>query len=1043
MTAEILGLELRALEPRILLDAAALATAAETLADDDAESDAAETKASADPDGSESTDQVVEALAALEPAPERTEVVFIDAAVSDYQTLIAGIGDGVEVVILAAERDGVVQIADYLEGRTDIDAIQIFSHGDVGEVRLGNTLLDASSLDAYTDALARIGASLSETGDILLYGCRIGADGAGQAFIDSMAALTGADIAASDDLTGSSALGGDWVLEASTGAIEAANAIGAEALDSYSYVLADPRAGFGTALNLDGTNDFINVADDNSLDLTSDFTIEAWITPTDVAGDERIVNKNGAYAFGMSGSGLQFLTDGSNIVTSSVALSAGTSYHVAMVVSDTTGNGSQDANFYVDGVFVETVVGTDLTIASTANVLEIGSSSAGTGTFWQGQIDEVRIWNDVRTAAEISANQYTPLKGNEAGLAAYWNFDEGSGTTATDRSTNANTGTLTNFALSGSTSNYVTAAIDVEATYAGASTVIAMGGFDTDNDGSTQTDTVTPRIVTLPTKGTLFQTTDGTTSNGTAISANDLVTNADGKVIYVPSGSGLSGTDSYTYKVNDGASDSANTETVNITNAAPRAGFGTALDFDGTNDFVDIVDITGAQLSGAVTIEAWVNFDAFAGNDRIVDLGETGEGDDNIGLFIAGTTGRIQLIHFNGASLNSIRTVAAISLNTWVHVAGVTDGTNGTIYINGVAQPLNQHFINGADQGDPKDTTAAMSGITSVTRAANFIGKSSDAGTTFMNGTIDEVRVWNDARTTAEILANLYTPLKGNEADLVGYWNFDEGSGTTATDRSTNALTGALTSFALSGSSSNYVTPAIDVEAAATDTTTVITMGGFDTDNDGATQTDTVTPKIVTLPTKGTLFQTTDGTTSNGTAIAAGDSVTNTDGKVIYVLSGSGLSGSDSYTYQVNDGANDSANTETVTITLQLEVATRSVDDSGGSTSVTNSGTAVVIDSGITITNMTRTIDQATVTISGGLTNSDTLGFTDQNGITGSFANGVLTLSGVTTVANYQTAFRTVTYSTSSAGTATPTITFAVQPTADQTSAATITSMRM
>ena len=113
-------------------------------------------------------------------------------------------------------------------------------------------------------------------------------------------------------------------------------------------------------------------------------------------------------------------------------------------------------------------------------------------------------------------------------------------------------------------------------------------------------------------------------------------------------------------------------------------------------------------------------------------------------------------------------------------------------------------------------------------------------------------------------------------------------------------------------------------------------------------------------------------------------------------------------------------------------LATRSLDASSGSVSVTDTGTNSVIDSAITISNMTRTIDQATVTISGG-TGGDSLGFTDQNGITGSFTSGVLTLSGTTTVANYQTAFRTVTYSTSAAGTVTPTITFAVQPTADQT----------
>ena len=633
-----------ALEPRILLDAAALATAAETVADDNA--DAAESETSADPESSATTDEVVAALALLDPPADRTEVVFVDLSVSDYQTLISGVASGIEVVVLSADRDGVVQIAEYLHGRADIDAIQIISHGDVGEVRLGDTVLDAANLDAYTDALAKIGASLTETGDILLYGCRVGADGAGQAFIDSIAALTGADIAASDDLTGSSALGGDWVLEASTGTIEAANAIGGDTLEAYNHVLAAPVAGFGSALDFDGIGSIVRVTDTtaSALDLTSNFTIEAWIKPDSVSTGvaEDIVGKSGAYAFKVLDTGLQFVNGNATLTTSSVTLSVGTWQHVAMVFDS-----SLDASFYVNGTFVETVLGSGATTSNDTS-LDIGAAN-GTTEYFDGQIDEVRIWSDVRTAAEISANVYTPLKGNEAGLVGYWNFDEGSGTTSTDRSTNAFAGSHT-FAGGGAVPTYVTAAIDVEATYTGASTVIAMGGFDVDNDGSTQTDTVTPKIITLPTKGTLFQTTDGTTSNGTAIAANDLVTHADGKVIYVPSGSGLSGSDIYTYQVSDGTNISANTETVNITNTAPRAGFGTGLDFDGTNDFVDIVDITGAQLSGAVTFEAWVNFDAFAGNDRIVDLGETGEGDDNIGLFIAGTTGKIQFIHFNGAS---------------------------------------------------------------------------------------------------------------------------------------------------------------------------------------------------------------------------------------------------------------------------------------------------------------------------------------------------------------------------------------------------------
>ena len=229
-----------ALEPRILLDAAALATATDSLDDDAADSADFENSQVAEPrtatvEDSTSSDEVVEALAALVVPPERREVVIVDAAVSDYQSLVSGLDASVELVILSAERDGVAEIADYLEGRSDVDAVHLVSHGDVGQVQLGSTTLDAANADAYAGALGRIGASLNSSGDILLYGCRIGQDGAGQAFIDSLAELTGADVAASDDLTGSSTLGGDWILEASTGSIEAGNPIADDAISAWSY----------------------------------------------------------------------------------------------------------------------------------------------------------------------------------------------------------------------------------------------------------------------------------------------------------------------------------------------------------------------------------------------------------------------------------------------------------------------------------------------------------------------------------------------------------------------------------------------------------------------------------------------------------------------------------------------------------------------------------------------------------------------------------------------------------------------------------------
>ncbi|MEF8756335.1 MAG: DUF4347 domain-containing protein [Accumulibacter sp.] len=149
------------------------------------------------------------------------QVVFVDSRVADYQTLIAGLAEGSEWYLLQAGEDGIGQMERILSTQGGLDAIQILSHGAPGTLYLGSTVLTAGNLAGYEAALQAIGASLSETGDILLYGCSVAQGDEGIEFIGSLARTTGADVAASADLTGSAALGGDWVLEESTGMTEA------------------------------------------------------------------------------------------------------------------------------------------------------------------------------------------------------------------------------------------------------------------------------------------------------------------------------------------------------------------------------------------------------------------------------------------------------------------------------------------------------------------------------------------------------------------------------------------------------------------------------------------------------------------------------------------------------------------------------------------------------------------------------------------------------------------------------------------------------
>ncbi|NVD96829.1 DUF4347 domain-containing protein [Massilia sp. BJB1822] len=169
--------------------------------------------------------------------PLRRSVLFIDATVAGAQELAAGAKAGVQVVMLDGRHDGVRQIADVLQAYEELDSIQIVSHGAAGQLRLGGSTLDGSTLASYADALRDWGAALRSGGDILLYGCNVAQGSAGLAFVDGLSAATGADIAASTGLTGAGARGGDWLLEYSHGTIEAPAAISYAALDDYDYTL--------------------------------------------------------------------------------------------------------------------------------------------------------------------------------------------------------------------------------------------------------------------------------------------------------------------------------------------------------------------------------------------------------------------------------------------------------------------------------------------------------------------------------------------------------------------------------------------------------------------------------------------------------------------------------------------------------------------------------------------------------------------------------------------------------------------------------------
>ena len=215
---------LRKLEPRIMFDGAALATAAEMLHHDaaiDHHTDAASHSAltAADIAGlavHAHGPTVIQAVANFK------QVVFIDAAVDNPGAIEAAAGPRDEIVLLDAHEDGLTQIAGFLAGHGGLDAIHIVSHGAQGELFLGSSVYTSSTLKGFDSELAAIGASLHKGGDILLYGCDVAEGNSGDAFVHSIARLTGANVAASTGLVGDAAGGGSWVLKDHVGAIDVA-----------------------------------------------------------------------------------------------------------------------------------------------------------------------------------------------------------------------------------------------------------------------------------------------------------------------------------------------------------------------------------------------------------------------------------------------------------------------------------------------------------------------------------------------------------------------------------------------------------------------------------------------------------------------------------------------------------------------------------------------------------------------------------------------------------------------------------------------------
>jgi hypothetical protein len=202
------------------------------------------------------------------------------------------------------------------------------------------------------------------------------------------------------------------------------------------------------------------------------------------------------------------------------------------------------------------------------------------------------------------------------------------------------------------------------------------------------------------------------------------------------------------------------------------------------------VDVGDFSLGGSLTFEAWMQYDSRGTWSRIFDFGENGADDDNIWLGLAGSSGTIRFEILSGSSKSMVTdgdgehtAYGQVPIDgTWIHVAATISGTAGSA--NGTGKLI----VNGNLVG----TKTNMYVPAVMTRNNQYLGKSNWGGDAYLNAKMDEFRIWNVARTQAEIQANMNKELSGSETGLVAYYKMNDGSGTSLADSSSNSYTATL-----------------------------------------------------------------------------------------------------------------------------------------------------------------------------------------------------------------------------------------------------------
>ena len=214
----------------------------------------------------------------------------------------------------------------------------------------------------------------------------------------------------------------------------------------------------GKALHFDGVNDHVAVPQKSTV-VSGSFTVMAWVKPENATKAMHIFNTRETTEFGFDmqltggnkihadiGTGSQFITTAAD---ANFNYSVGRWLHVAYTVTSGTYKIYANGKLLINGTMG---AGTPLLLNATHKII-IGKNS-NENTYFQGAIDEVKVYNTVLSEADIKADMLSATATVPANLVAHYNFEQ-TGSNLTDVSGNGYDGMLTNFALTGTSSNWV------------------------------------------------------------------------------------------------------------------------------------------------------------------------------------------------------------------------------------------------------------------------------------------------------------------------------------------------------------------------------------------------------------------------------------------------------------------------------------------------------------------------------------------------------------------------------------------------------------